>query len=35
MNENSEDKLINLEINNTNMTIQLKANSIYTIVEEK
>lgn len=35
MNENSEDKLIKLEINNTNMTIQLKANSIYTIVEEK
>jgi glucosylceramidase len=35
MNENSEEKLINLEINNTNMTIQLKANSIYTIVEEK
>lgn len=34
MNEESEDKLINLEIDDENLTIKLKANSIYTITEE-
>ena len=34
MNEENEDKFINLEIDDESTTIKLKANSIYTIVEE-
>lgn len=34
MNEENEDKLVNLEIDDKNVTIKLKAKSIYTIIEK-